>query len=517
MEKTWVSRLVRMTSEAGEPAVVPAGAQQDEQPSVVDTPIAVARNSAWLLASQGLVIGVYGAVGILAVRLVSTADWGRYSTAMALIGVLVVVSELGITTLALREMSSDVSASPLIYGSAALALCVTSGAAALLLAPSVYLLSYSWSIAALVALAAPLLLLQPLISLLEGTFNAHRLLRPVAELTAVQCLAYAGLAVPLLLFGGGVKALVLAGVASMVLTLGLAAMLAHRYLGLVPRIRKRATHVRPFLFAAAPIGAIGMITIVYDRFDVLLLARLSSPTDVAHYTVPYSLVKLTWVIPSVVSLVFFPVLNSSFERDRVRASEQFFLVVRAFFMVSLPLSLFLAVGGSDLLPFVFGSGYKSSAEVLQIMAWTSVLGFQNYIVWYAILAARLERRVTMIMIAGLAFNVVANLILIPRYGSTGAAAALVASDLLVVLWGALLVHRRVFPIPLRQVALRPAVVSVIAVPLSIVLTRHYSAILGASVGAVVCFLGLMAMGYITRHELSPFVPQSGRHLLRIRD
>lgn len=501
-----------MTSESREPAGLLSGVQQDDQPLADDTPGAVARNSAWMFASQGLVIGVYGVVGILAVRLVSTADWGRYSTAMALVAVLAVVSELGITTLALREMSSDLSASPLIYGSAALALCVTAGLAALLLAPSVYVLDYSSSVAVLVALAAPLLLLEPMMSLFKGIFNAHRMLRPVAQLTAVQCFVFAGLAVPLLLVGGGVEALVLAGVAAIALTLGLAALLARRSLGLVPRIRKRATHVRPFLFAAAPIGAIGMLTIVYDRFDVLLLARLSSSIDVAHYTVPYSLVKLTWVIPSVVSLVFFPVLNSSFKRDREQASKQFFLVVRAFFLVSLPLSLFLAVGAPDLLPFVFGSGYEPSVEVLQVMAWTSVLGFQNYVMWYAILAARLERRVTLIMFASLAFNVGANLVLIPRYGSTGAAAALVASDLLVVLWGSVLVHRLVFRIPIRQVVLKPAIVTLVVVPMSVSVAHKYSAIAGATAGAVAAVIGLVALGYVSRRELRPFLPRPIRRL-----
>jgi len=506
-----------MASEGRQPAVVLSAARQDAPAAAADTPGVVARNSAWMLASQGLVIVVYGVVGILAVNLVSTADWGEYSTAMALIAVLMVISELGIATLALREMSSDLAASRLIYGSAALALCVTAGVAILLLGPSVYLFGYSWSIGTLVALAAPLLLLQPLMSLLQGLFNAHRSLRPVAQVTVVQCLAYAGFAVPLLILGGGVEALVLAGVAAAALAVGLAAFLAYRQLGLVPRIRRRAGHVRPFLFAAAPIGAIGVITIVYDRFDILLLARLGSSIEVAYYTVPYSLVKLTWVIPSVVSLVFFPVLNASFERDRARAREQFFFVVRAFFMVSLPLSLFLAVGGSYLLPFVFGSEYESSAEVLQIMAWTSVLGFQNYVMWYAILVARLERRVTLMMVAGLAVNVALNLVLIPRYGATGAAAALVASDLLVVLWGAALVHRLVFRIPMRQVALKPAVVALLAVPFSVVLAREYSAMVGAIAGAVAYLVGLFALRYISLRELRPFLPRSRWGLPALRD
>jgi O-antigen/teichoic acid export membrane protein len=504
-----------MAPEASPVAV--AGAQPQSRSAVGDDAIGVALNSAWLLASQGLLIGVTSLVGILAVRLVSTADWGRYSAAMALIAILGVVAEVGITTLALRELSSETSEGALVYGSAALAICVSAAIAAVLVAPSVYLLDYSWSTASLVVLASPLLLLVPLLSLLRSIFNAHRLLRPVAQYTVVQCATLAGLAVPLLLLGGGVEALVIGVVASTAMALGVAAVLANRKIGLAPRLRGGATTVRPFVLAAIPIGAIGIITIVYERVDVLLLARLASPVEVAHYAVPYMLVKLTLVLPSVVSAVFFPVLNANFERNRLLAEQQFFFVVRAFFFVSIPVALFLAVGSSDILPFVFGSDYASSADVLQIVAWTAILGFQNFVIWYAILAARLERRVTAIMVVGLAFNVALNLVLIPRHGSVGAAVALVASELLVTLWTVVLVHRQVFRVPLRAVALKPAVVALIVVPLSIVLAREYSPIVAACAGAVGCVVGLVVLGYISRQELRPFVPASWRAEPALRD
>lgn len=503
-----------MASEAS-PAV--AGPQHDDHSTVGDA-IGVALNSAWMLASQALVIGVNALVGILAVRRVSITDWGNFSTAMALIAILTVVSEVGITTLALRELSSDRSAAAaLVYGRAALAICVASSVAALLIAPSVYLLGYSWTIATLVFLAAPLLLLLPLLSLLRSIFNAHRLLRPVALYTLVQCVVLAALAVPLLAGGGGVEALVLATVASAAIALVVAAVLARRQLGLVPMFGTNAADIRPFLLAAIPIGAIGIITIVYERFDVLLLARLASQVDVAHYVVPYSLVKLTLVIPSIVAAVFFPVLNRNFESNRALASEQFFFVVRAFFFLSIPLALFLAVGSSDLLPFVFGSNYAASVRVLQVVAWTCVLAFQNYVMWYAILAARLERRVTVIMIVGLVFNVALNIVLIPRDGAVGAAVALVASEFLVTLWTVMVLHRHVFRIPVRQVTLKPALVTLVALPLSVVIAHERSPIVGAVIGAVACVVGLVVLGYISRRELRPFMPPGWRAAAVLRE
>src|SRR5206468_12176810 len=92
----------------------------------------------------------------------------------------------------------------------------------------------------------------------------------------------------------------------------------------------------------------------------------------------------------------------------------------------------LALGSPTLRPFLFGDSYSHSVPVLQIMAWTSVLGFQNYVLWYGVLAARRERAVLVVQIAGLALNVAINAFAIPLYGPTGAATALVISDLAVV-------------------------------------------------------------------------------------
>src|SRR5205823_5351588 len=140
--------------------------------------------------------------------------------------------------------------------------------------------------------------------------------------------------------------------------------------------------------------------------------------------------------------------------------------------------------------------YSHSVTVLQIMAWTSVLGFQNYVMWYALLAARKERIVLFIQIAGLVTNVTINAFAIPLYGSTGAATALLIADLVVIAGQVVLIHRSLFPIPFRDLLTKPAAAGLLVVPVAALIATR-TAVGGASIGAVGYVVILLALRYVT--------------------
>jgi O-antigen/teichoic acid export membrane protein len=253
---------------------------------------------------------------------------------------------------------------------------------------------------------------------------------------------------------------------------------------------------------AFPIAGINLVAIVYDRIDIVMLSVLATSSKVAFYTVPYSLVRLSWLVPSVISAAFFPLFSRTLESNRAEAEYLFFLVVRVFFVLSVPISLLLALSSPTLMPFVFGDVYSHSATVLQIMAWTSVLGFQNYILWYGLLAARKERAVLVIQIAGLVVNVAINAFAIPLYGSTGAATALLVSDLVVVAGQVVLVHRSLFKIPFVDLLWKPAAAGLLVVPVA-VLVGTQTAVGGAVIGAVAYLSVLQGLRYVTWKEWTP--------------
>jgi O-antigen/teichoic acid export membrane protein len=233
-----------------------------------------------------------------------------------------------------------------------------------------------------------------------------------------------------------------------------------------------------------------------------MLSVLSNADAVAHYTAPYSFVRLSWILPSVVSAAFFPLLSRRLRTDPAEAEQLYFRVVRIFVLLSVVLALLLAVAAPLLLPLVFGEKYRVAVPVLEVLAWTTVCTFGNYIFWYGIIVAHEERAALVVQLAGLGVNVAANAVAIPLWGPTGAAAALVLSELFVVVGQARIVHRRLFPVPVAALVAKPLLAAALAVPVGVLLARE-SAAAGALAGAALYAGVLLLLRYVRPEEWRP--------------
>ncbi|HEU5217000.1 MAG TPA: oligosaccharide flippase family protein [Gaiellaceae bacterium] len=473
-------------------------------------------NSAWSLLAQGVTAVVGGLVGVYAVRSFTPAEWGHYATALALIALFMVLSSAGVGPQALRAMTADRGRQGETLGVALQALAWASCIAAVVLIAVIPALGYPQQVLVLVVVFAPLLLLDPVLATLTAAFNARSQLAFTAWYQLVQCFVSAGIAVAVIAGGQSIVGLAFAALAADLCAILVALALVRTKLRLSPRLGQPPRRAFSFLRTALPIGGIGLVGIVYDRVDTLMLSVLSSATSVARYNVPFGFVRLSWLVPSVISAAFFPLLSRRISSEGPAvAAPVFFLMVRVFLFLSVPISLALAVSSPTLLPAVFGPSYAASAPVLQILAWTSVFGFQNYLLWYGLLAVHREKSVLKIQVLGLVVNVAVNAWAIPRYGPSGAAAALVASDLVVVMGQVVVLQRRLFSVPYRQILTKPLLAAAAAVPVAVVVAM-WSPIGGALLGAAAYVALLLVLGYITATEWKPITSRIAWPRLQLR-
>jgi O-antigen/teichoic acid export membrane protein len=467
---------------------------------VAGRPAGFVTNTLWMFLSQGVTTVIQGGISVWAIRTIDPSHWGQYSAAFALAAVFNVLAGLGIGQLAMRDMAREPAQRQEVFSRALTAQLVTGTVALAAMAGAAYLLHAPRLELYVLALIAPTLLLEPLLSLAYGAFNAAQELVLATMYQLARVVVYGALAVVVLLVHPGIVEIGAALLTGTATATAVAVRLLRTRLGV--RLRLASTGIRPFVVAAIPIAGVSIVGIVYDRVDVLMVSALSSSRTVAHYSVPYGWVRLSWIVPSIISGVFFPLLAHDLEHNPDQARTQFFLIVRVFLFLSLPLSLLLAVGAPTLMTGVFGADYRPSVSVLAILAWTSVLGFENYILWWGILAVHKERTVFWIQIGGLALNVAMNAVLIPRIHADGAAVSLICSDLLVVAGQAVVVHRRLFRLPLANLMLKPLVAAAVAVPAGVALAR-VQPLLGGAVGALVYAALLLISGYISRQEWRP--------------
>ena len=138
--------------------------------------------------------------------------------------------------------------------------------------------------------------------------------------------------------------------------------------------------------------------------------------------------------------------------------------------------------------------------MLSILAPTVIFSFLTYLLWYGMLAVRLERGRVPVVLAGLGLNVGLNSWLIPAHGARGAAAALVVSDAFMVAWLLTVVARSVIKFRWRNLFGQPVLAGGIAA-LLLLLPLPAPAI--AALTATVYVGLLLITGYIHSEEWEP--------------
>jgi O-antigen/teichoic acid export membrane protein len=457
-----------------------------------------------MTASSAVSLVINTSLAVFAIRTFTVEEYGYFAIALALIGIFGVLSETGISTVALRSMSTDHSGEANYLGLALVAELVTSLVIAPLMLPVGLLLGYPQEVIVLLAIGTVYLFFQGFLAALDATFRARRVLVFPALFLALQAAVSGGVGAALIASGSGPPGLLTA------MGLGYAAasvaafVLVKSRLKIPVAVTGTVRKVPSFLRTALPIAATGGIAIIYERVDLLMVSKLDSTSAAAIYGVVLTALAVSAILPAIIAPAFFPLLAAGLKEAREQARESFFLLWRVFLLLSVPVALFLVFGSDDLVTVVLGDRYESAGTPLAIIGGCIVLGFLNYLLWYVLLAAYQERRRLLIVVVSLGINVGLNLLLIPPYGPTGAAVALLVSDLLIVASQTGMVHRSVFAVPFRRLFVKPAVAVLaalaVAIPLSAVAT------LGAAVAAPCMYAALLMLGsYVTREEWRPLI------------
>ena len=163
--------------------------------------------------------------------------------------------------------------------------------------------------------------------------------------------------------------------------------------------------------------------------------RLADLTiDIARQTRPFSInasveEDTLLFIAGTLALSGLPPFSGFYSKDSILALAQ-----ERHNYILFGVGLFVAVLTTFIAPFLVlvlgGQSYLPHAAVaLQIMIWSIPFGWINSIVNYILIALGQQSKLTRAFVVGLSFNIIANLILIPRFSYVAAAFVTILSEL----------------------------------------------------------------------------------------
>ncbi len=170
---------------------------------------------------------------------------------------------------------------------------------------------------------------------------------------------------------------------------------------------------------------------IYDRIDVVLLARLAGSVATGIYSLPYRLFSSLQIVPYGVMgalLPGFSVSRTDSEAQRRCSRAMTYLFLTASMAVLLTVSF-----ATPVVLFVLGRDYAGSAIALKLLVWATIPAFMSHALNTLLLAAHKEKVFLWTATICTAFNITANLIFIPRYSFVAAAIVTVLTEALLFL------------------------------------------------------------------------------------
>jgi O-antigen/teichoic acid export membrane protein len=212
-----------------------------------------------------------------------------------------------------------------------------------------------------------------------------------------------------------------------------------------------AVAVRRTFQISAPLALSSASFLVYAHTDRLMLARLADPATVGQFGVARNVIDaalfpvfaLTWSLrPALV--------KAARSADAEELQHVMSQGLRASFLYAVAAPALLVVFGPGLLTGLYSMEYREAAHLLLWMAPVLLLRGVGALVFPGLLAADAQNDYARLMVVTALANVVANALLIPRWGAEGAVVATLVALVPLTVGGFGVVHRRLAPLRVRQ-------------------------------------------------------------------
>ncbi len=397
---------------------------------VISTVRRVARNAAWLLASQGSARLIGFAFGTALARLLGAEGFGTYMFVMTYVSYFGYLADAGLGRYLIRDVARDRAATLTYLGQiTTLRLALAVAAYALLLAMAV---ASGGARSMYVAVAGVGIFTGAVAGAFASVFTAREEMHIAAVFGILSSACTATFALAAVALGGGLAGTFVAVSAANLPPLAFL-LWAWRSRGPYPRVGFDLRFWGHALRDSYAYALLGLVGLVYFRIDALMLTWLKGPEATGIYTAAYRLLDAVTDAPGVIVAAIFPTLARLHRGPRPRLRRAYRSVMVVLTLAGLPVAAALALLAGPVTNALYGAEFAESATVLRLLAVAVFLIFVDTANTMMLYSGDNMGTVLALSLATTAANIGMNLLLIPRYSYNGAAAATIASTALSLL------------------------------------------------------------------------------------
>jgi O-antigen/teichoic acid export membrane protein len=195
-----------------------------------------------------------------------------------------------------------------------------------------------------------------------------------------------------------------------------------------------------------PFALVTVFVTIYYYIDTLILTAYCGKEIVGYYNASYRLVEGPLFIVSALTTALFPTASKLFPQDKHKLKDLINVIFQRVVLIGLALSLAIAFFSDQIIEIIYGIEYQKASQVLPVLIFSVSIIMPSTILGTAIRA--MDKQAVSAWVTGLGafLNVVLNLIVIPRYSFLGAAWTTLTTEAFVLFTYLVLVCRYLGPV-----------------------------------------------------------------------
>ena len=206
---------------------------------------------------------------------------------------------------------------------------------------------------------------------------------------------------------------------------------------------------------ALTLGASGALALLSFNFDSIMLGMMKDAAAVGWYGAAYKPITVVLAMPVTYFVGLFPALSRTHHTDKEAFCRIVLGSLRLAALFAVPVGVCGTFLAEPIIRVLFGAAYAPSVGAFRVLTWAAVLVILRGTFRQALNAAGRHDLDLRCATIATALNVLLNVLLIPRYGIVGAAAATVASEIVWLGVALTYFHRHVLSVNLLPLLLPP--------------------------------------------------------------
>ena len=178
-----------------------------------------------------------------------------------------------------------------------------------------------------------------------------------------------------------------------------------------------------------PLMLTGAAVMIYQRIDQVMIGKMIDSASVGQFSVASKFVEVLIFVPTIIAQTIAPILIRTREKDNDEYKKKSQVFMNVTIWGSIFMSVIMSLISYYVVIWTFGKAYLPAVLILQILSFKTVSVALSNTAGQLLIIEGLQKYAILRDAFGCVICVVFNLLLIPRFGTEGAAVVAILSNL----------------------------------------------------------------------------------------